>query len=399
MTVIKPPKILIPRSGIDLHKWAIIACDQYTSEPEYWYSLSDLVGNSPSTLHMIFPEVYLGKNDDNRILSINTTMNNYINNGIFQEVGECFILVDRSTSYQKKRLGLIVSIDLDQYEYSEHTDALIRATERTVVSRIPPRVKIRQDAIIEIPHVLVLVDDRDLKIIENLYDKKDTFKKIYDFELNMNGGHLSGYKIDETHQIIKDLESLTKNNLLFIVGDGNHSLATAKACWDAIKIGLNKEQREIHPSRYAMIELMNIHDKGLQFEPIHRIVFNVKSDFLSGLTELATGNSKCITYSSKVGEKSLPLSENAPEAIRVVQDYIDLYIQQNPEASVDYVHGLESLKNICHKHPDAIGITLPPIDKKDIFDYVSMHGVLPRKSFSMGEASEKRYYLECRKIK
>jgi len=399
MNVIKAPRILLPNHSINLGKWSVIACDQFTSEPEYWQELSDFVENAPSTLNMIFPEVYLGNNEDEKIKSINQNMILYFQKLYFVDEGECFVLVERKTQYKDKRLGLVISIDLDAYNYSEKTNSLIRATEKTVISRIPPRVKIRKDAIFEIPHIQLLMDDRDLNIIENLYQNRSQYRELYNFELNMNGGHLKGYKIVDTEAIIAELEKLIKDNLLFIVGDGNHSLATAKACWELIKSTLDASEIQTHPSRYAMVELINIHDEGLEFEPIHRVLFNVKEDFLPGLLPLASGDSKCFIYNKKVGKIPFPITNNAPEAIRIVQDYIDQYIMTHGDVVVDYVHGEDSLISICKKHSTAIGITLPPIDKSDIFDYVAHFGVLPRKSFSMGEASEKRYYLECRKIK
>ena len=399
MNVIKAPRILLPKPSIDLTKWSVIACDQFTSEPEYWQQLSDSILNSPSTLHLIFPEVYLGKDEDTSIKRINQNIHTYLENGYLVDAGECFVLVNRETEYKQQRLGLVISVDLEAYDYTEKSNALIRATERTVISRIPPRVKIRQDALIELPHVQLLMDDRDLRIIESLHEKRHDFEKLYDFKLNMNGGHLKGYKITDTKAVINRLNQLVKDNLLFIVGDGNHSLATAKACWEKIKPSLNDTQKINHPSRYAMVELINIHDEGLEFEPIHRVVFDTKEDFIPGLIPLAQGNSNCYVYSKSTGKITFNITENAPEAIRLVQDYIDEYLLHNPEASIDYVHGEESLLSICKKHPNAIGITLPPIDKNDIFEYVAHYGVLPRKSFSMGEASEKRYYLECRKIK
>ena len=399
MNVIKAPRILLPNHSVNLNKWSVIACDQFTSEPEYWQQLSDHVLDSPSTLHLIFPEVYLGRDEDNTILKINQNIEKYLTNNLFVDEGECFVLINRKTQYQEQRLGLVISIDLDAYEYSEKTSALIRATEKTVVSRIPPRVKIRKDAKIELPHIQLLMDDRDLKIIEKLYENRNDLPKLYDFELNMNGGHVTGYKVSTTKPIINQLNHLVKDNLLFIVGDGNHSLATAKACWEMIKPTLTDAERLTHPSRYAMVELINIHDSGLEFEPIHRVIFDAKDDFIAGLLSLAKGTSECFIYSNKKGKIRFPLTNNAPEAIRLVQDYIDEYIQKNPSVTVDYVHGEQSLLSICYKHQNAIGLTLPPIDKNDIFDYVAHFGVLPRKSFSMGEASEKRYYLECRKIK
>ena len=400
MSVVKAPKILLPNSEISLEKWAVIACDQYTSEPEYWQQLSNHVGDEPSTLHMIFPEVYLEDHATERIKAINQTMRQYQRESRFQELDECFILVDRSTHLHPHRLGLVIAIDLEAYDYADHTNALIRATEKTVVSRIPPRVMIRQDATIEIPHVQLLMNDPKRHIIEPIYANKESLKKVYDFELNANGGHVTGYQITNTEPIINQLESLIdENHLQFIVGDGNHSLATAKTCWENVKKNIPAWQRNDHPSRYAMVELINLYDDGLEFEPIHRVVFSVDDAFVDGLKALATGHSDCYLYQHKIGKGPFPITDNAPIAIEKVQHYIDTYLSTHPKSTVDYVHGDDSLIAICKKHPNAIGISLPKIDKNDIFTYVSEHGVLPRKSFSMGEAFEKRYYLESRKIK
>ncbi|MFH0993617.1 MAG: DUF1015 domain-containing protein [bacterium] len=399
MSVVKAPRILLPSANTDLSRWAVLACDQYTSEPEYWHQLAAYVGPSPSTLQLIFPEAFLNDDPDARIQKINRNMAMYLAHGVLRDVGECFILVDRQTPFKPRRLGLVIAIDLEEYSPDPHSEALVRGTEKTVPARIPPRMHIRANASLEVPHILLLMDDSRANIIEKLYAQKSRFPVLYDFDLNMGGGHLTGYQINDTKPVIRELENLIEpHRLLFAVGDGNHSLAAAKGCWEAIKPSLSGSEQEDHPARFALVELENIFDPGLSFEPIHRVVFNVTQDFLDGLSDLSQGDAWCLTYTKKGGTKPYYLPENAPEAVLLLQNYIDAYLEENKFSSVDYVHGLESMKAVCQTDPFAIGITLPPLNKADLVDYVSHHGVLPRKTFSMGEAAEKRYYMECRKI-
>ncbi|OHE42015.1 MAG: hypothetical protein A2Y16_00050 [Tenericutes bacterium GWF2_57_13] len=400
MSVLKAPNILIPREGTDLTRWAVVACDQFTSEPAYWHNLASFIGPAPSTLQMILPEAFLEDHPLDRILKINKTMELYLAHGVFQDLGPSFVLVDRRTPYKERRLGLILAIDLDQYSPDPDNESLVCGTENTVPARIPPRVKIREHASLELPHVMLLMDDPDLLVIEHLYAKRDTFPKVYDFELNMGGGHVTGYQIKDTASVIKDLDRLiVAHRFQFAVGDGNHSLAAAKVCWEALKPTLSSIDQREHPARYAMVELENIYDPGLQFEPIHRVVFNATEDFLHGLYDLEQGDAFCLTYTKKGGSKPFYLPESAPAAVKLIQDYIDRYVKNNPFAHVDYVHGIENLKAVCQTDEFAVGITLPPMNKSDLVKFVSQSGVLPRKTFSMGEATEKRYYLECRKIK
>jgi uncharacterized protein (DUF1015 family) len=349
---------------------------------------------------MILPEAFLEDHPADRIASINRTMDSYLAMGVLRDLGECFLLVDRRTPYKEHRLGLVVALDLDQYSPDPSNEYLVCGTEKTVPARIPPRVKIREHAPLELPHVMVLMDDPDLHVIENLYTRRDFFEKVYDFDLNMGGGHVTGWKIADVKSVIRDLDRLiVPNRFQFAVGDGNHSLAAAKACWEALKPSLSTIERFDHPARYAMVELENIYDQGLEFEPIHRVVFNVTDDFFEGLYALEQGDAFCLLYTKKGGSKPFYLPESAPTAVKLLQEYIDDYIHRNSYARVDYVHGIENLKAVCQTDEFAVGITLPPMNKKDLVAYVSEHGVLPRKTFSMGEASEKRYYLECRKIR
>ena len=413
---VKVPDILLPNKSVDMSKWAVVACDQYTSEPEYWEGVKKATEGSPSALNVIFPEVYLSKDNAPIIESINKTMYEYLDTGVLQSIGEGFVLIERSTPITPKRLGLVMAVDLEDYSFVREDKANIRATEGTVVERIPPRVKIREHAPIELPHIMLLIDDRNKSVIEPLYENRDKLAKLYDFDLNMNGGHLRGWHVTDTAPVEKALAKLldedvlkekygsTDEVMLFAVGDGNHSLATAKACWNNLKSTLSAEEQKNHPARYALVEVMNLHDEGLEFEPIFRSVFNVDtSDFLDGLYKAVKDSGlkcdyKCYTYTTKDGRKDLMLPSNAAVAVGLVQDFIDAYIKSHAGSEVDYVHGEDSLKQVTDAAPNRVAITLPPLAKNDLFDYVLKVGAFPRKTFSMGEAFEKRYYVEARKI-
>lgn len=413
---VKVPDILLPNKSVDMSKWAVVACDQYTSEPEYWEGVKKATEGSPSALNVIFPEVYLSKDNAPIIESINKTMYEYLDTGVLQSIGEGFVLIERSTPITPKRLGLVMAVDLEDYSFVREDKANIRATEGTVVERIPPRVKIREHAPIELPHIMLLIDDRNKSVIEPLYENRDKLTKLYDFDLNMNGGHLRGWHVTNTAPVEKALAKLldedvlkekygsTDEVMLFAVGDGNHSLATAKACWNNLKATLSAEEQKNHPARYALVEVMNLHDEGLEFEPIFRSVFNVDTaDFLDGLYKAVKDSGlkcdyKCYTYTTKDGRKDLMLPSNAAVAVGLVQDFIDAYIKSHAGSEVDYVHGEDSLKQVTDAAPNRVAITLPPLAKNDLFDYVLKVGAFPRKTFSMGEAFEKRYYVEARKI-
>ena len=402
-TTIKAPHILLPKKGVNMTAWAVIACDQFTSQLDYWERVEKLVGNQPSTLRMMFPEAYLGKVDEKAYIDkINETIQKYLDENVLVDQGECFILVDRKTNVVDRRLGLMIAIDLEDYTYEKGVKSLIRASEATIVERIPPRLKIRENAPVELPHILFLYDDPKRKIIEPLYEHRDELEKVYDFELNEDGGHLRGYKIKDTQKIIQQFEDLLKENnngLLFIVGDGNHSLATAKAHWDKVKVHLSEEERKNHPGRYALVEALNIYDEGLIFEPIHRVVFNVKDDFIKGLKEVLKGENKSYAYSTKDGKVELSIPKVGPEAYKIVQTYVDAYLKSHKDASVDYIHDEDQTLEVAKKHPGSVAIIMPALTKGDIFAYIAKDEVLPRKAFSMGHATEKRYYLESKRIK
>ena len=410
MTTVKIPKILLPKKDIDKSKWSVIACDQFTSQADYWEAVEEYVGASQSTLRLIYPEVYLERDDKQaRIEAINANMSKYLKKGLFDEF-EGFILVDRTMNDGRHRLGLMIYVDLEDYEYTEKNDALIKATEKTVVDRLPPRIEIRKGACLELPHIMMLMDDRSQKIIEKLYESRDFLEKAYDFELNMNGGRVQGYKVTNCAQILEEIEGLLKEDvlvekygsskpILFAVGDGNHSLATAKECWKNIKKTLTPAQRQKHPARYALCELVNIHDKSLDFEPIHRVVFGVDKDFINfmhdRLLELDGKEQVKVVFEDTIYYWSV--CDNPSDAIADIQSLMDEYALTHPEMVIDYIHGDEHLLKVgADGH--GVAVFMPKLQKDALFDYVVRRGALPRKSFSMGHAEDKRYYLECRKI-
>ncbi len=400
---VKAPHILLPRKGVDWSKYACIACDQYTSNLQYWDSLKEEIGDNVSTFNMIYPEAYLENTDnDEYIKKINHNIDNYLTNNDLVDIGECFVLVERLTSYGIRRLGLVLAVDLEDYSFEKGSNALIRASEATIVERIPPRLKIRKDAGIELPHILVLFDDPQKDIVEPLYKNRDKLEKVYDFELNKDGGHIRGYKVRNTNEIIGKFQKLLAKNgngLLFIVGDGNHSLATAKAHWELIKKDLSKEEQENHPARFALVEANNLYDDGIIFEPIHRVLFNVDKEFEKELRNSVSGDYISFTYSKEEGKKELKMPKNAPMAYLKVQTFLDEYLKSHPNTKIDFIHDEEELLAVADKNTNSIAIAMPALTKADLFDYLAKDRVLPRKSFSMGHANEKRYYLEAKKIK
>ncbi len=399
---VKAPHIYLPNREVDMNKYAVIACDQYTSNLEYWNSLKEQIGDSVSTFHMIYPEAYLENTDNDKYIEgINKNINKYLANNDIEDIGECFILVERVTSYGVRRLGLVLAIDLEDYSYEKGTQAKIRASEATIVERIPPRLKIRKDAPIELPHVLVLFDDPEKTIVEELYSQRDKLEKVYDFEMNKNGGHIRGYKVKEVNKVIEKFDSLYRKNnngLLFIVGDGNHSLATAKAHWDIVKKSLSEEEKATHPARFALVEANNLYDEGIIFEPIHRVLFNVGDSFENELRKHVDGEFKSFTYTKEKGKEELRLPKNAPLAYYQVQTFLDEYLANHQETKIDFIHDEDELIDVANKNLGSVAIAMPALTKEDLFDYLATGKVLPRKSFSMGHANEKRYYLEAKKI-
>ena len=399
-------KILLPKN-VDMNAWAVVACDQFTGEPEYWQQVEQLTKGKKTTLDLVLPEVYLNDNPDERIAKINSNIKSYLADGVFEQLEDGFILTIRSTPFVKRRIGLMGAIDLEEYQYSKKSDALIRSTEGTVEERIPPRLKIRKDADVEFPHVMVLFDDEKREITEPLYENRNNLKKVYDFDLNMQGGHVEGYFIKDDGSLKQKFEKLLDKQRLidkygkedkfaFAVGDGNHSLATAKAHWNNVKQTLTDTEKENHPARFALVEFVNIYDEGIYFEPIFRYVKGVdKNKFISGLNKVDCGNIRIFDgekYAEQKGDASLPQGISATDA------YILQYLTENG-GEVDYIHGESNLEKLVMQNADSVGIYFEKLDKSNLFKYVSDKGALPRKTFSMGEGIEKRYYLEGRKIK
>ncbi len=400
MNTFKKANILIPKD-IDFSKWSVVACDQYTSQPEYWNEVKDFVADSPSSLNIVFPEAFLAEGDG-RIAKINATMDEYLSGDIFEECLDSMVYVERTMANGKTRKGIIGAIDLEEYDFSVGSKSKIRATEGTVLERIPPRVKIRENAPLELPHVMLLIDDKEKTVIEQV----EKGELIYDFDLMQNSGHLKGYLLSdfEAERVLAALSVLDENadgNLLFAVGDGNHSLATAKTCWENLKPTLSAEEQENHPARFCLVEIENIHDEALEFEPIHRVVFDIDpekllTDFKAYYPETAEtdngGQHIEYTYKGKHGDLYV---KNSPSALCVgtLQKFLDV-----KGYSVDYIHGADVTEKLANAE-NTIGFLLPAMEKSDLFRGVIADGALPRKTFSMGEAEDKRFYFEAKKIK
>lgn len=406
MKTIRSCDILVP-NGCEHEKWSVVACDQFTSEREYWHKLERYVGDAKSTLKLIFPEAYLEDDDkEERIENINRTMREYLDGGVFQTLKDSFIVCKRTTASGVSRLGIVLAIDLEDYCFTHPSHAYVRSTEGVVLDRIPPRLKIRQDAPVELPHIMLLIDDRKHRVIEPIWEGRADLEKVYDFDLNMGGGHLEGYRIDAQKVIdvfdkyvdsVQDLYGEKTNDFIFAVGDGNHSLATAQAHWNRIKEGLTDAQKAVHPARFALCEVENLHDDGIVFEPIHRFVFGAKEDFI-GYLQTALSGEKTIEAFDKNGNYALKVDRVGAKAIKDIQDAIDAYLKEHSECSVDYIHGIEHLKDVA-AHNVGVAIAMPKIEKDELFGYVLKNGTLCRKAFSMGEAEEKRYYFEAKKIR
>ena len=409
------PDILLPREGIDLKKWAVIACDQYTSEPEYWADCEKEVGSEPSALNLVLPEVYLGTGKEtDKLDSIAKTAGKYLDDGILANIGTGFILVDRATELHPSRKGLMAAIDLEGYSFEPGNKNICRATEGTVLSRIPPRVRIRANSPLELPHIMILIDDPKGLTIEKAFDMAaaEGLKPLYDTDLMLGSGHITGTFIPDgsaiAESIVNGLSSLKAANsdgLLFLVGDGNHSLASAKAHWENVREGLSEDEKNDHPARFALAEIVNIHDKGLDFEPIHRVIFNISGEeFISKAKEFfkdsgmelngdTTGRQSFTVICEGNSDVTVSLS-NPPHTLAVgsVQMMID-----SLGLECDYIHGEDSVRNLATA--GNTGILVPAISKDTFFGTVEKEGVFPRKTFSMGEAFEKRFYLEARKIR
>lgn len=391
-----PADILLPKTGLE--KWSCVACDQFTSEPEYWRAVEEFVGDAPSAYRITLPEIFLDEPDvDARILAINNTMHSYLERDVFAMYSDAYIYVERTLPGGGVRRGLVGCIDLEEYDYSPDSTSLVRATEGTVLSRIPPRVKIRKNAPLELPHIMVLINDPGRTVIEPLADRCGI--NLYDFNLMMGGGHLRGQLVERgAHgDITRAIAALAQGErpLVFAMGDGNHSLATAKACYEAEKARAGHSNLL---SRYALVELVNIYDEALVFEPIFRVMFGADP------AEVEAALRGAFSFSGAANVRFISRSVSgrffAPGLVSgAVQDFIDNYIAAHPEVTVDYIHGEDVVRRLCAERDDTVGFIFGGIGKNELFEYVAAHGPLPRKTFSMGEAASKRYYTEARLIK
>ena len=397
---LKTPAILLPDK--DFETWAVVACDQYTSQREVWDQMEGVVGDRPSALRLMLPEVYLEDPDvETRRENINRTMRDYLAGGVFGKTLDSMIYVERETS-SGTRLGLVAAVDLDEYDYTAQSRALIRSTEQTIADRLPPRVKIRMQAELEMPHIMLLIDDSGHTVFEAL--RKDADKKdlLYDFDLMTGGGHIKGYRVGEesVHKMAKAMEALKEKNngFLYAVGDGNHSLATAKECWERQK----KEQNPNEKAKYALVEIVNLHDDSLVFEPIHRVLYNCGKGelgkFKEILSSVAGGEGSTEVGYVCEGEKGKFKLPGGRLSVAYIEEAVEIFLKQNPSAKVDYVHGDDVARKLGEKE-GSLSIILPAFDKNLLFKTVADIGQLPRKSFSMGHAQDKRYYIECRKIR
>ena len=427
------PEILLPKKGTDLNAWAVIACDQYTQNRKYWKDVADTAAGKPSMLHCILPEVYLEDNDrKERLANINSTMQKYLDSGVFAEPLNGMVYLERKTAYGRIRKGLVTAVDLEAYEWKPYSQAKIRATEQTIESRIPPRMEIRRDAPLESPHIMLLVSDSDKLLVEETGKKAKAANApvVYDTDLMLNSGHITGWAVKDDAILEHISESIlkiaAKNGVdktdgtaspLFAVGDGNHSLATAKAVWNEFK-EKNPGVTD-HPLRYALVEIVNIYDDGLTFEPIHRVLFGSLPEMLiryisaelsatvyhlksaEELDEEVKSSQEVIgmIYKTEKGEQRYVMIDAICPDLMVsyFQPILDTFLSIFGDAELDFIHGSDEIFRLGAQD-NTIRILLPQISKDNFFKTIASCGVLPRKSFSMGEASEKRFYMECRRL-
>lgn len=411
MNIFRGADILLPNEQ-DLYRWAVIACDQFTSDAAYWQRVRQTAGDQPSTIHMILPEAELEGERTAKVAAINAAMDSYLSADIFKMYPNAYVYVERTLQDGSVRPGLVGMVDLEAYDYHPGSTSAIRATEKTVLERIPPRQEVRRDAPLEFPHVLMLCDDDERCLIEPIASIKHTLPKLYDFDLMENGGHITGYLLSGdaaeafdsrftaySQSYADKYKDLDGAKVLLAVGDGNHSLATAKSCYEELKRNDPEVDFSNHPSRYALVELENIHDPSLQFEPIHRIVTNVNvSELLSFLQSVCADDGFRVPYVVGNLRGELILDKKKGElAVAILQKALDEYLAANP-GQIDYIHGDDEVTQLAQQE-NAVGFLLPAMGKGQLFRGVISGGVLPRKTFSMGHAREKRYYLEGRKIK
>ena len=413
----RPAGILLPQN-CDLSLWAVVACDQYTSQPEYWQRVEERVGRNPSALRLILPESCLeGPGAETDVMEVNNTMTRYLREGQFRALPNTMVYVERTLSSGRVRQGLVGMVDLEEYDYEPGASTAVRATEGTVLSRIPPRVAVRKNAPIELPHAMLLADDPECTVIEPLAEQRGEMEPLYDFELMENGGHVRGWRLNEAQLervsralgALKERAGRERDGFLFAVGDGNHSLAAAKEHYERRKGLTRPEQWPGLPSRFALTELVNLHNPGVDFQPIHRVVFGAEPeevlDVLCRCFPKTRRNSEPLpgehllyySYGSVQGTAAVPCPDSLLP-VGTLQGFLDDYLKFNPRLRVDYIHGTDVAQRLAQR-PGTIAFLLPALDKEDLFPAVLRHGVLPRKTFSMGEAQDKRFYLEARKIR
>lgn len=396
MSIFNKTNILLPKDT-DMTRWSVVACDQYTSEKEYWDRVTEFTKNYPSTLNLIFPEAYLSSvNFEEKISNINSSMQSYLDNGIFTEYKDALIFIKRTFVSGEVRCGLIGAVDLEEYDYSKDSTSNIRATEATVAERIPARVTIRRDAPIELPHILLLMDDKDDSVLGPLKENLPV-KKLYDFNLMENGGKLEGYLIDNGEEILNALHKLSSNPLI-AVGDGNHSLAGAKAAWEELKPTLSDDDKANHPMRFALCELVNLYEDSLVFEPIYRVFFGCDTDKL--ISEMSKSEGKfthTVPYSFKNKKDTVTFSSDCHIPSGAVTEFLESFAKING-GTIDYIHGYETAEAMGEKEGN-IAFFAPCLKKEELFETVNTYGPLPKKTFSMGHAEEKRFYTEARRIK
>jgi len=416
-----PADILLP-VHCEYQKWAVVACDQYTSQPEYWQAVENFVGAAPSSLRLILPESCLdGPNVETDIMDINNTMTRYLREKRFKTFPNALIYVERTLKNGRVRRGLVGKIDLEQYEYEPGSETAVRATEGTVMSRIPPRVTVRKNAPIELPHTMLLCDDPARTVIEPLASRKDQMEILYDFDLMEYSGHLAGWLVDEAgkEMVFAAFRALNEEAAVrqryrltgdlpvfqFAVGDGNHSLATAKECYERQKRYVSRDKWDSLPARYTLCEVVNLHDDSLEFEPIHRVLFGVRERSLldallnsfPGAYEGA-GEGHVLRWVSAENRGAVTVPHPVQQLpVATLQSFLDTYLEAH-DGSIDYIHGADVAADLGQR-PGNMAFLLPPMDKTKLFPTVIQDGVLPRKTFSMGEASDKRFYLEARKIR
>lgn len=395
----KSANMLLPKDA-PMESWAVIACDQFTSDQAYWDRVRKNAADHPSTLNMILPEAELAGSTDETINAINATMRRYLADGVFQEYPDCYVYIERTLVSGAIRQGVIGAVDLEHYHYDPSLHPKICATEATVLERIPPRVAVRKDAELEFSHVLMLCEDPAFNLIEKVAQKKDQLQKLYEFDLMEGGGHIAAWLVSGEHAAAFDkaLDTYEAANT-YLVGDGNHSLVTAKTIYEDLKKQLHQVEYEKHPARFAMVELENVHSEAMVFEPIHRVLTHTDPiKLMKDMEAICDPSGACVTWF--VGEESGKIYVNTPKGeltVGVIQDFLDAWMKDNA-AEIDYIHGDDAVAQLA-KAPNAIGFLLPSMDKSELFPFVQGGRTLPRKTFSMGHGCEKRYYLEGRKIK